>query len=110
MSIEDIGELELEAANDANVPVNIFIEREEDDQGEKTGKWILTADCFMPRKCVAADSAFKVEADSLEELQAVIRKHILPLYEVALANINDMLSATGAEADLPSHYYWSPND
>ena len=108
--ISDSGEIEIEAADRANVPVNIFIAKQEDDEGEETGKWVLTADNFMPRRCRAEDGAYGVEADTLEELQGVIRKHVLPLYEVALANINDMLSMTGEEDEMPSHYYWEANE
>lgn len=104
--IEDIGDIQLSECDDANIPVNIFISKpNEDDEGKHKDKWTLHADNFMPRKMSACDG-YEVVADSLEELQAYIKQHVLPLYEIAMKNIDAMINATGHEEELPHLYYW----
>ncbi len=96
--IESTGEMQLEDCNDMNVPVNIFIDREE----EEGNRWVLTADNFMPRKQRVNDGAYRTIADDREELSELIKKHVLPLYEAALNNITGMISGESAKL-----YYWS---
>lgn len=95
--IEQKGECQIEEADDMNIPVNIFISAP-DNPGDK---WTLTADNFMPRKCHATDGAYSIEADTREELQELVKKHVLPLYEVALDLVKGMIAGTN-----DSLYYW----
>ena len=90
----------IEDNDGANVPVNIFLIDETDD-GAKDGKWILRADNFMPRKCSAMDGAYRVTADTREELAALVAKYILPLYLTALRNVGGIVAGTHQD-----HYYW----
>ena len=93
--IEDEGLLEIKHANDANIPVNIFLKKRED------GKYELLADNFMPRRCTAQSDCYHAISDSLKDLQELIKKHVLPLYQTALMKVSYM-----AEKGEGSLYYW----
>ena len=90
--IENSGELSIDLADDANVPVNIFISEveegdyHEDDQPE-WATHVLNADNFMPRKERVAHGTYLVFADNEEELRALVQKHVVPLYEQALERL-----------------------
>lgn len=85
-------ERSIELANSANVPVNIFI----NEPTATNPKWTLTAANFMPRKDRVASDVYSVEADSEKEIQEIVQKFIVPLYEVALNKLK-----TGKDL-----YYW----
>ncbi len=107
-TLEEYGELEFSTADDANIPVSIFLsEIEDDDENENANhKWKLTADNYMPRKGRASDTAYEATAPTREALVEVIKKYILPLYQTAIANLNAMIEGTNG-----SLYYCSePKD
>jgi hypothetical protein len=91
MDYEDSGDFPIDGANDMNVPVNIFLSKD-----EKTGEWSLTADNFMPRRAMVTDGAYRVTSKSKEVLEKLVDKHITPLYEIALNNLRTK----------KSNYYW----
>ena len=95
MAIESVGE--VEKPNDANVPVNSFIHK---PGTHNNGKWTWTADNFMPRKGHCSESAYKLEADSREEIVEWVIKFVVPIYLAAVQN----LSTIGA------NYYWEPKN
>jgi len=115
--IESLGELEF-PADDANIPVNIFIE-EVDAKGcalpeettitdfEVTGQkyWRLTADNFMPRRTTINQDAYQYVATTREELNDLVKREILPLYQVALDLVKDM-----SEGKQNLLYYWHEQD
>jgi len=100
---ELIGE-SFDLANEANIPVNIWLGAEEDGEtGESTGKYTLIADDYMPRRGSVAIELFKVRADSPEPLRAIVKERIIPLYEVALKALQEI-----AEGKHDNLYYWHP--
>jgi len=96
---ENTGDKDIESANDANVPVNIFITRADENVSHK---WELSADNFMPCKNRAADGAYCVEADTKKELLKLVKQYILPLYQIAIRNIEAMI-----EGSEDGFYYWT---
>jgi hypothetical protein len=92
MNYKDIGEIQIADADDANIPVNSFLTAPDAD----SDKWRWTADNFMPRKGIATEGRYSIEADSKEAVLEVVQKYVVPLYEAALHN----LKTEGA------CYYW----
>lgn len=88
-------EMELQYADDANIPVVCFIHApgEDDDYPDK---WTWTARNFMPRKEYCGGSYYIV-ADTREGIMEALEKHVIPLYRVALDNLTK----------LGDNYYWS---
>jgi hypothetical protein len=82
--LEDLGELDITCADDANIPVNCFLGNEDE---EHPNQWVWTADNFMPRKSHVSSGAYRLVADTKEEILELIQKHVVPLYEIALAKI-----------------------
>jgi len=90
---EDV-EIELETADDANIPVNCFVHEPKDTE---SGKWEWRADNFTPRKETCGGS-YDIVGDSREDIMEAVTKYVIPLYEAALSN----LRTTG------ENYYWKP--
>lgn len=82
-------------ADDANIPVDIWLELD----GER---WVLRASNYMPRKGYVHDGAYRAEADTREELVALLEQHVLPLYRTAVSQLEDVCRTSG-EGHL---YYW----
>jgi len=99
--VEDRGEIPFEESDGSNIPVNVWLQEEEDDFGNKTGKWQLLASNYMPRKGYAADSAYDCVADTREELVKVVLEHVIPLYQAALSKLNALVIA-----ETDNLYYW----
>lgn len=89
--IRDTGEMSIESCDDANIPVVCFMNKPD----RENGMWSWTAVNFMPRK-ERCGASYKLEADTKEEIMEVLRKHVIPLYQVAFENMRD----TGY------NYYW----
>ena len=89
--IRDVGEMALDSANDMNVPVVCMLHEPDRDNG----LWSWTAINFMPRR-ERCGSGYRLEADTKEEIVEAVRKHVLPLYQIATENI-------GAHGE---NYYW----
>lgn len=83
--IKSIGEMGLEEANEMNVPVQIFIS----EPSESETAWELCANNYMPRKNLISECQYKYLADNKEELVELVRKYVVPLYEVAVARLKD---------------------
>lgn len=98
-TIEQEGDCEF-PGDDANIPVSIFLSEDEEEKGQK--RWRLTADNYMPRKGRCGDSAYIATAPTREALQELIRTQILPLYEVAILNLNMLIAGTN-----DCLYYWA---
>jgi hypothetical protein len=49
----------------------------------------------MPRK-ESCGSGWRIEADTREEIMEALRKYVIPLYEIALANLKER----------GENYYW----
>lgn len=90
--IRSIGEMGFEEANEMNVPVCIFISEPECDGCA----WFLTANNYMPRKNYIAEEGYKYVADTRLELEELVRKYVVPIYEAALNRLKE-------RGDL---YYW----
>lgn len=101
--VEDKGEIPFDKADEANIPVNIWLlEEKDDDDDNKTGRWELTASNYTPRKGVLYEGVYKATADSRDELADLIREHIIPLYETAVKKLQAV-----CEGGAKGLYYWS---
>ena len=96
-NVELTGEISIEECNEANVPVNLFLNKGE---GENEGFWTLSGDTYMPRKNRGAEG-IGYRAKDQASLQKLIELFVKPLYVVALSNINGMIDGT-----KDCHYYW----
>jgi hypothetical protein len=117
--IEDVGELRITDANEANIPVDVWLHSPADnkdngaeydgeqDNGEDL--WLLTANNYMPRRArLGEEWCYKVWGTK-EELQALIKKHILPLYQVAVKYLQGMIDGKVDGEGKPVFgglYYW----
>lgn len=99
--IDDCGDLSIESANDANVPVNIDVSQM-DAEIDNDSRWRLTADNYMPRRGYLNHGAYEVRSESKDELLALVAKHILPLYRIAVKKLEDTVAGKG-----DGLYYWS---
>jgi hypothetical protein len=77
-----------------NVPVNIWLT-------EENGIWTLIASNYMPRLDRVGQETYKATSSNKEELVEIIKKRIIPLYEIALKKLNAICE--GKAEDL---YYW----
>lgn len=93
--LRDTGEMPIESADDANIPVVCFLH----EPDRKNGLWTWSAVNFMPRK-ERCGGNYKLEADSKEEIMNALKKHVIPLYEVALENLKQH----------GENYYWERKD
>jgi hypothetical protein len=88
----DVGEMPMDRMNGANVPVVCFLYEPGPENG---GMWVWSATNFMPRK-KSCGSSWRIEADTREEIMEALRKYVIPLYEIALANLKER----------GENYYW----
>ena len=90
--IRDVGDMPIHGANEMNIPVMCFMHEPESPGG---GLWVWTARNYMPRKeCLG--NHYRLEADTRDEILAALTRWVLPLYEVATANIRES----------GHNYYW----
>ncbi len=103
--IANVGEMSLTSLDSANVPVDIWLTKREDwhEWEDDTHKWQLSCGVYMPRKGQVWDSAVMYRSAHREELAALLNRHIIPLYQTALAKLTGIVD--GHEEDL---YYWDP--
>jgi hypothetical protein len=87
----DTGSLPISEADEMNIPVVCFLTAP--DRGTDLWKW--SAVNFMPRKEYCGGN-YRLEADTKEEIMELIRKYVIPLYEVALENLKER----------GENYYW----
>ena len=96
---EVLGSLCIADANDMNVPVNCFLSQidesrirdpKEPEAGGYEQKYLgwfeWTAQNFMPRK-ERLEEGYRVIAPEKDTILELVRKHVVPLYEVALQNL-----------------------
>lgn len=74
----------ISSANDMNIPVVCFMS----EPDRENGLWSWTATNFMPRK-ERCGGSYRLEADTKEEIMEAIKKHVLPLYEIATLNMRE---------------------
>lgn len=90
-------------ANGSNVPVDIWLTHD-----EETDTWSLRWACYMPRKAAvwSDDDDLEIKAETREELAAIIRDKIVPMYKAATEQLRKIVA--GTEKCL---YYWpEPKD
>lgn len=100
-------ELTLDALDDANVPVDIWLDKNDDNHELLNAgyQWRLRCGNYMPRRGRVEEGAIEVYAKEKKFLQDAVEKYILPLYQVAVSKLHKMIS-TG-EGNL---YYWDNED
>lgn len=105
VAIRDVGDCKFDHINSANVPVDIWLTPVEADHNRAPmgARWQLTAALYMPRKGMVVQEAFCAYAVDREQLTAVVREKILPLYRTAVACLESI--AAGTDQSL---YYWDP--
>ena len=89
--------------NDMNIPVNIYLINSADENFAPV--WKLTYDVFHPRHGDVVQEVYEATSDNREELVALVRQYILPLYETALVLVKDIIS--GKSSAL---HYWARMD
>lgn len=99
MAIYETDKMEFRHADDANIPIDIWLTPPNED----CDKWTLRAANYMPRRGYMLPEAYKQTADTREELELLVKTYVLPLYEVALSEIKKIIS--GESNHL---YYWQP--
>lgn len=77
--VDDLGEWPISKCDATNVPLNIVIS----EPDEFNARWTLLADNFKPRNATIDIETYEVEADSKEDLMAIVQGIIVPLYEAA---------------------------
>lgn len=92
----DLGDVPVDAADDADVPMDIWLKEED-------GAWVLTAGNYMPRKGRVSEDAYKAIAPQRETLVNLIHQHWLPLYCRAVEILTEMKPGRYGAASL---YYW----
>jgi len=115
----EIGEMNWNGANEANIPVDIWLskypsEEPESDEFNYDGKiynYCLKAANYMPRKDRIAEEAYIALSDDLEELQNVIKNKVLPLYKTAVNVLEHMATLKNFKETKYglvafSLYYW----
>jgi len=103
------GEMTLAEFDDANVPVDIWLEELNKDNADddlaiyNAGyRYSLRCGNYMPRKGSVSEGAVNAFGKDKETMQKAINKYILPLYQTAISKITKM--AETGNGDL---YYWS---
>ena len=101
---EDLGECSITNADDANIPVDIWLKPEKDDEDKPTGKWILKASNYMPRKGrLSGEEGYKAVASDRQVLVDLVHKHWLPLYQTAVKVLTELKQD---ERGISYLYYW----
>ena len=100
-AVEKVTELSFDDVDNANIPVNIWLVEEEDDDGKKTGYYELSAGDYMPRKERVVEGLFKVRSKDIRALRKIVKEKIIPLYQTALVQLEAV--ASGKSDNL---YYW----
>ena len=111
--IVSVGEISFESCDDANIPVSIFFSevrenelkdlyREHDLEGLENAEKLyqVIADNYMPRRGTSSEGYHAV-SDSKEELAALLREQVLPLYKIAFDKVTSLSSG-----ELGGLYYW----
>ena len=114
----DIGNIALNHADDANIPVDIWLTKITDEHLTEhnghgfvadpadVGKLMLHADNYMPRRArLSGDHegfAYQAVCDTEADVKEIIEKFIKPLYQTAL-KVLDAMSTGDIESNL---YYW----
>lgn len=94
---ESSDKMDFRRADDANVPVDIWLLPPDED----CARWTLKAANYMPRKGHLHPDGYEQTADTREELAALVAAHVLPLYRIAVAQIEAI-----AAGDADHLYYW----
>jgi len=97
---KDLGVIPITECNEMNIPVFCFVIPPaatsvplDINYGFHSDKWRFAALCFQPRKQRIAErppdgnSNYFIVADTKQELMAVIKKYVVPLYEEALHDL-----------------------
>lgn len=99
--VEVISECSFDDVDEANIPVDIWLTEEEDDEDKKTGYYTLKAGNYTPRKGMVSENLFEVRSKNPEALRKIVRDKIIPIYKTALAKLEAI--ASGKSDKL---YYW----
>lgn len=101
--IDDTGKIALNAAGPGNIPVDIALVREVDDDGD--GKlvvsWTLSASNYLPISGTIEPAVYVATCHDRELLAEIVRERWLPLYRNAVAQLEALVS--NRCDDL---YYW----
>jgi len=93
--ILETGTCKLSETDGLNIPVDIWLSREE------CGMWRLTASNYTPRTGKIQELAYVLASPSQTELIQMIKKYILPLYETAVKRLRAICDGESEEL-----YFW----
>ena len=99
--VVNIGSMFITSIDAMNIPVNVFLSESCEADGELPGKFVLSADVFQPRRQSIVHSAIRCICDTREEAARLVSDLIEPLYRIAHARLERMISG---EDDML--YYW----
>ena len=101
--VESIGDMDIDAFDDANVPVDLWlIELDDDTEAYDEGfRWKLTVGNYMPRKSRVEEAVCEYIGVERQPLADIVSTHVLPLYRSALACLEAVVA--GEDSSL---YYW----
>ena len=102
---ENIGEIPIDGADDANIPVDIWLSKTGPGGGEDgddwDGEWHLYADNYMPRKgCLSGEGIYHATSRDRAVLVKLVQDYWLPLYKKAVHKLSNFEVETRL-------YYWS---
>jgi hypothetical protein len=107
-SYKDLGEISVEEADEANIPVDIWLDKVDEEAREENPElltWELHANNYMPRKGrLSGEQAYRLTSDDRAVLVALVKKHWLPLYKTAVAKL-EAFDKPDAEG-VSELYYW----
>ncbi|MGE9295673.1 MAG: hypothetical protein ACQKBV_05240 [Puniceicoccales bacterium] len=83
--IDDLGEWPITKCDETNVPLNIVI----NEPDEYNARWTLLADNLKPRNATIDIETYEIEADSKEDILALVHELILPLYRAAVHQLEN---------------------
>ena len=101
--VEMIEEGFFESIDEMNIPVDILLTKEIDDEGGETGYYTLSAKDYMPRKESVGAAVFDMRSKNPEALKKIVRERIIPLYKTALERLEAI-----ADGRADNLYYWEP--
>lgn len=81
--VTDKGESSIRSVDEANIPVNIVFS----EPDEFNANWVLLADNFRPCNSSIDIEIYELEASSKDDLLAVVRQVIAPLYRNAVEQL-----------------------
>ena len=99
--VEVIGDMSFDEADYMNVPIQLHLMKDEDDEGKETDYYTLMADNYQPRRRLINEGSFLVRSKDPEALRKIVRDKVIPIFQAALTNLESI-----ADGKSDMFYYW----